>query len=34
MSVVRGAKGGTGGKVQQSWVGIGVWDGKEVMKVS
>jgi hypothetical protein len=28
---VHEATGGTGRKVQQSWVGLGVWDGSKVM---
>lgn len=32
ISVVHGATEGTGRKVQQSWVGLGVCDGKEIMK--
>jgi len=28
---VHGATGGTGREVQQSWVQLGVWDGREVI---
>jgi hypothetical protein len=31
VSVVHGATGGTGREVQQSWVELGVWDGREVI---
>jgi len=31
VSVVQGATGGTGSKVQRSWVGLGVCDGSKVM---
>jgi len=31
VSVVQGATGGTGRKVQQSWVGLGVWDESKIM---
>jgi len=31
VSVVQGATGGTGRKVQQSWLGLSVWDGNKVM---